>query len=69
MGCGVAVMKRTYSASINLTPLVVAWFGMLILGAAHTVWPSVPALGFWTTLLFTIGVYIVLYTIKWLVRS
>jgi hypothetical protein len=37
---------------------------MLAVGAAHSVWPVVPALGFWTTYLLLVGLRIVLGTFK-----
>jgi len=37
---------------------------MLALGAAHSIWPVVPALGFWTTWLLLVGLRIVLGTFK-----
>lgn len=31
------------------------WVVMLALGVAHTVWPQVPALGYWTVLVLILG--------------
>jgi heme/copper-type cytochrome/quinol oxidase subunit 1 len=33
-----------------------AWIGMLLLGALHSVWPAIPALGFWVTFLVTFSI-------------
>lgn len=37
---------------------------MLAIGAAHSVWPIMPALGFWTTYLLLLGLRIVLGTFR-----
>lgn len=42
-----------------------AWWLMLGLGAAHDVWPQVPALGYWTTYLIAAGLSSMSAVLRW----
>lgn len=58
---GVGFLGTVLVAAISLMEAALL---MLALGAAHSVWPIVPALGFGTTYLCLLGLRIVLGTFK-----
>lgn len=41
--------------SALLAAFAVAWLLMLALGAAHSLWPEIPAPGYWTVFIVLIG--------------
>ena len=56
------VVVETASLSILLTLLLAfgwAWPIMLLFGALHAQWAAVPAFGYWTSYLITIGLLFV----------
>lgn len=41
------------------------WWAMLALGAAHGLWPAIPAMGYWTTYLILVGITGIVGVIRW----
>lgn len=49
---------------MSVLMLLNAWLVMLALGAAHIEWPTIPALGYWTTYILLLGLGCVSGAIK-----
>ncbi|MEU1200133.1 hypothetical protein ABZ446_28460 [Streptomyces sp. NPDC005813] len=45
-------------------PFIQAWLLMLVFGALHTAYPAVVAVGYWTSLLFMVGINLAVATLQ-----
>ena len=63
------MQQTNKKVTLDLTPIFVCWFGMLIMGSLHSVWSNVPAIGWWTAVLWTVGFYIVYWAVRKLLKG